>query len=1451
MMTASLSSSLLLLSSLPSTTSLAGSSTLLWSPYSSRTLSSFSSSHGHLFGDSPPQNPASTVAIMSTSTTSLYMSSNAAFASSDPSSTSSSSSNNDVAPLATQGDWSAYPDNNTGEIYYFNHDTGESRWDPPTLTFPIVTAAGGGMGGATSYPPGRGATTTMSDGAATTFATSFGRASSTVDDGGYKVGATTSMGSRMRDGPSFGGKPMAGRSSFGGATTTSMGNRRPVIGENNPFESTSTIIRGGRPSTGRRFVAPNSIQNDEGIPNNGPPPPRSEMVDGSLVFDQRQRSPPTFYEMLRVSPTSTRAQIKSSYLDSTRRLERNGGDLRRSREYNDISRAYMILSDERTRERYDEQLAREEAQRRMRYKMMEEERSWEEERIRELQLRMGMIPGGGGPPGTMDRMGMPNGMGSNGNGMNSMGMRPPNGGMGSNGMGMNSMDMRPPNGGMGLNGVDGMGMRPNGMPMSPFEGDREIRRQKIIASRSRPEMNVNIFTKDASFNKKMDMVDSDGTTNKFNRGNWQKQQSMGVSPGQGGYSGPAARALEVDEEAERLRIMQQRMQTQAQDDADKMMTAMETEQENERRLARRREKEEQARELSALEEEQSAAAARERNQREERRRASSERDVIQDVGSRPSGGGLGSNPNSFFPPGVGAKSKLSAAVVPEQQQQKQQKPSYAKTKWTPPGAQDINAMMASMKEKFSQSKSKVDEAARMKDQLSSLGVPPTPVKEQQSSGSRRKSLLFPGKGGIVVEDSPFVARDILLDQLLDRAGTAGSGKPAFISWVEPEEGQMGVENDSPPPFGAGRGTLSGERERELERVQNIKSKVGAGQPSLQQPPINTRDQQIRGPSSSVQPLMKTSSKAREQERLMGMKARGLGIGVGAGPEQVPVGPVTAGVERNTLGNGLGDPFANSSSKEREQRRLQDMKTVVGPRSEDIRALEEAHRVELAELKRGMQEAADRTLEEEIINIAKIHAAEIIKLRDDFEASRNEAMRGMQQQMGTGRQQSAKEVEAALQQLKTNQVAERDRMTKEIRLELEKSHAEQIRKMEAAHKVEIEKVRSESGSEATSRLQSEISKLKQAHIFELESMATGHDRDMQQLRKELEVKSVELTRAHKAEIQKLSQDQKGASVADTLKFQEVAMAKLSAQHVQEMQSLVAKHGHEMDSLKKDLEAKSMQNVKVKVEEATKAIATQFKADIDKMAAQHKQEMQNTVQGELQKLKQQHVKEMEAALAEKRRAQQQAESVTRELLNADKQGSTITKSDKIEMILKSFDGVYDPNLINQLRKDLNARELELDNQIVESNIQISTLQTRLESSKTTEEKLTNEIRTLSQWKQNAEAELQRVKQGSGEKTAEVMNLNNSIQTMTKEIAGLNAQLDRLTQERDSSKKEIYELREWKKNAEAEREQLEKEIKSKDGVISKLKTDFEERDADVNALVPEVCANSLILFVRKSLY
>jgi hypothetical protein len=83
-----------------------------------------------------------------------------------------------------------------------------------------------------------------------------------------------------------------------------------------------------------------------------------------------------------------------------------------------------------------------------------------------------------------------------------------------------------------------------------------------------------------------------------------------------------------------------------------------------------------------------------------------------------------------------------------------------------------------------------------------------------------------------------------------------------------------------------------------------------------------------------------------------MKARGFG---GRGG-QMPV-PSTASVERTTLVT--DDPFAKSSSKELDQRRLQNLKTtggggVVGQRpakskSTDIRELDEWHRVKLAEL----------------------------------------------------------------------------------------------------------------------------------------------------------------------------------------------------------------------------------------------------------------------------------------------------------------------------------------------------------------------------------------------------------------------------------------------------------------------------------------------------------------------
>jgi hypothetical protein len=256
------------------------------------------------------------------------MASNAAFAS-EPS---SSSSSGEASPLASEGDWSAYPDESTGEIYYFNHDTGESSWDPPTPTFPAIVAASSSRVGGVS---------------------------------GNKVGAA-----------------WAGDAA---AATMASSTTAPWPGGDVDYDD------GGGGA---------AMDADDGasMPRGDGPPPQGGPFGRQMQQQRQQQRPPTFYEILRVSPMATRSQIKLSYQSLVKGFDqRNGGEGRRSREFNDVARAYMVLSDERTREKYDRQLEMEEAQRRMRYKMMEEERSWrEEERINAMRMGMGPMDMGMG-----------------------------------------------------------------------------------------------------------------------------------------------------------------------------------------------------------------------------------------------------------------------------------------------------------------------------------------------------------------------------------------------------------------------------------------------------------------------------------------------------------------------------------------------------------------------------------------------------------------------------------------------------------------------------------------------------------------------------------------------------------------------------------------------------------------------------------------------------------------------------------------------------------------------------------------------------------------------------------------------------------------------------------------------------------------------------------------------
>lgn len=175
-------------------------------------------------------------------------------------------------------------------------------------------------------------------------------------------------------------------------------------------------------------------------------------------------------------------------------------------------------------------------------------------------------------------------------------------------------------------------------------------------------------------------------------------------------------------------------------------------------------------------------------------------------------------------------------------------------------------------------------------------------------------------------------------------GRESPRQPKFISYVPPEDVDDEIVQDLPPdgrgPPPRQRPFQSGERDREQERLQSIKAR-GVGMGKQVEPNTN-------GFVGSPAIPTKTSSKAREQERLRNMKAMGMG------------GRPTP-VERSTLG-GPNESSTNVPP------------SVESPLAVDIEQLKKEHEENLARLTAEMEESASKTLEEEIVKIAKVRRA---------------------------------------------------------------------------------------------------------------------------------------------------------------------------------------------------------------------------------------------------------------------------------------------------------------------------------------------------------------------------------------------------------------------------------------------------------------------------------------------
>ncbi|EJK75820.1 hypothetical protein THAOC_02444 [Thalassiosira oceanica] len=690
---------------------------------------------------------------------------------------------------------------------------------------------------------------------------------------------------------------------------------------------------------------------------------------------------------------------------------------------------------------------------------------------------------------------------------------------------------------------------------------------------------------------------------------------------------------------------------------------------------------------------------------------------------------------------------------------------------------DLNEMMRGMKRKLGKS---VDEAARVKEELNRLN--------NAADATSKQSDANPNQGQ---QRKQRKSRAVLFpDQMMGRESPR---QPKFISYVPPEDVDDEIVQDLPPdgrgPPPRQRPFQSGERDREQERLQSIKAR-GVGMGKQVEPNTN-------GFVGSPAIPTKTSSKAREQERLRNMKAMGMG------------GRPTP-VERSTLG-GPNESSTNVPP------------SVESPLAVDIEQLKKEHEENLARLTAEMEESASKTLEEEIVKIAKMHAVEISELREELEASADSRIRDIQA--------GSTKVEEEIEMLKMDQENELERMREQIVLGVEAEQAEKMYLMQAQHKAEIDEIIAMSNNGAVvDRLEGEIETMKDSHQAELNDMAASHQAEIDQLRAELEEQTAKLAQAHAAEISKLT----GQIVAksESSEYQKKIIDDLNAQHMKEISSLGTQHEKDLDNLRRELDAKSIRDATVKAEDVKREMIEQHKTDIELMKQQHQSEMDRLVKSELDKLKKQHADELAVAEADMTLLKTMAKNVTGEL-----QRDGMSVSDKLGHVLKSIETLYDGEVLQQLRQEVEAREAELNEQIADGTRQMNELQSQLESDQGKEISLEQEIAKLTEWQQTAMSDFKRLRNDATARTSDMAALNKSIESYTREIHNLKKQLEQMGQERDEVHRELESIHKSKKQAEADKLQLERDVQSKELVINKLQSDLQIRHDDVDVLVPEV--------------
>ena len=516
----------------------------------------------------------------------------------------------------------------------------------------------------------------------------------------------------------------------------------------------------------------------------------------------------------------------------------------------------------------------------------------------------------------------------------------------------------------------------------------------------------------------------------------------------------------------------------------------------------------------------------------------------------------------------------------------------------------------------------------------------------------------------------------------------------------------------------------------------------------------------------------------------------------------------------------------SHARDLEQMRAEVTQFAKVAENRELERVASIHNREMENLRSEMEAKIARSVKQEVGMLTKAHNNAIEMLKADLKAA--SVAENLRLQTMANEQRSAA-VERETQKLKQVHEQEMARLKNDMIAMANSSESEKMQMLQNSQHLALEQAKAQMEASYYQMLEDELAKMKYSHELEMQRLTADMQSAALAETKRLQIESSEMA---SAEVARVTDELKKAHKAEMAKSMDQVNRNANSSRLDEIRRLEAKHKIEMERVQLDMKTSAAQALAVEIKKLKDSHAAEVAVIRNEMLSN----AGSSYESKIEKLNASFNAELERVKASAKLDVQRAQMGKDAPSQSWGLQGGMNKSENIDSVLSSLQGVYPADHIEQLKRDLIARDEELERlniNIAESARQMTVLESQLDTSKSTETSLSEEIKNLNEWKRNAQADIQsKTKEIQGAKTElerlkkerrgsyraseevvqlekeirkknnEIIGLNTTIKSMTKEVSNLQLKFEAALRENNSMSSEISELKEWKQRAIVER-------------------------------------------------